>query len=381
MVRIRFAEDFKEQPATIKVIGVGGGGGNAINRMVEAGIKGVEFVSINTDAQALRKNLAPIKLQIGENLSRGLGVGGNPVLGQKAAQESQDLISEVVAGADMIFITAGLGGGTGTGAAPVVAEISKRTDILTVGVVTRPFEFEGRIRAQQAEAGVKNIRQFIDTLLVIPNERLFSIIDEQTTSQEAFSIADDVLRQAVQSISDVITTAGEINVDFADVRSIMTRAGEALMGIGESKGPDRAMSAARSAITSPLLENVAINGAKGLLVNITGNREVTLYEVKEAMSLIHASASPDAHVFYGQSIDESLEDFMKITVIATGFPPQKPARFIPKVRKKIWQYEDSFSNQIDESVELEEKVKVAGSLSDADLRKPAYLRMRCKKLK
>lgn len=321
-VRIKFTEDFKEQPAVIKVIGVGGAGGNAVNRMVDAGLRHVEFIAANTDAQDLRRNKAHVKIQIGEKLTRGLGVGGDPSRGKKAAEESADTIREVLTGADMVFITAGMGGGTGTGAAPLVAKIAKEMGALTVSVVSRPFDFEGRIRANQAENGVREMRSHVDTLLVIPNEKLFTVIDEKTTTSEAFRIADDVLRQAVQAITDVITTAGEINVDFADVRSIMTAAGEALMGIGEADGPNRAMEAAKSAIYSPLLENVVIDGAKGVLVNITGSRSVRFLEIKEAMRFIHAVVSPEAHVFYGQSFDEALSDKIKVTVIATGFPPR-----------------------------------------------------------
>lgn len=368
MVRIKFTEDFKEQPAVIKVIGVGGAGGNAINRMVEAGVRGVELIAANTDAQDLRRNLASVRVQIGDNLSRGLGVGGDPSKGRQAALESQEQIREVLSGADMVFITAGMGGGTGTGAAPIVAQVAKELGALTIGVVSRPFEFEGRIRAAQAEAGIKEIRAFVDTLLIIPNDRLFAIIDEKTPSHEAFRRADDVLRQAVQAISDLITTAGDINVDFADIRTVMRSAGEALMGIGEASGLHRALEAARMAVQSPLLENVTITGAKGAVVNITGDRSVTLAEIKEAMDFIHASVSPEAHVFYGQAYDDGLHEKLKITVIATGFPPRKHqswargaivgARDLPEMKA--------------------EKVPAAGS--PEDWLKPAYLRLKPRKL-
>ncbi|MFH1379575.1 MAG: cell division protein FtsZ [bacterium] len=373
---MRFVESFKEQPANIKVVGVGGGGGNAVNRMIDSGIRGVEFIVINSDAQDLRRNKAPMKIQIGDKMTRGLGVGGDPQKGSQAAIESKDAIKEAILGADMVFITSGMGGGTGTGAAPVIAEVAKECGILTVGIVTRPFEFEGKVRARQAEQGVKSLRSFTDTLLVIPNERLFSIINEKTSSYEAFRIADDVLRQGVQSITDVITTAGEINVDFADVRSIMTGAGEALMGIGEGEGLDRAVHAARQSISSPLLENVSIAGARGVLVNISGGRDITLYEIKEAMSLIHATASPESHVFYGQSIDETINDKIRITVIATGFPPQKPRRI-----------DTSSSQKFHDRVNRKEPAMAGVSnpafdqLQDSDLDRPAYLRMKCKKLK
>jgi cell division protein FtsZ len=320
MVRIRLSEKGTEQAAHIKVIGVGGGGSNAVNRMVSAGVRGVEFVTINTDAQALRRSVAEVRIQIGEQISRGLGVGGNPVIGQQAAEESRERIKEILIGSDMVFITAGMGGGTGTGAAPVVAEIARGLGILTVGVVTKPFEFEHRIRLSQAEEGIKNLRNFTDTLVVIPNEKLFTIVDDKTPIEDAFRIVDDVLRQAVQSIADVITTPGEINVDFADVKTIMKGSGEALMGMGEASGDGRAIEAASRAIRSPLLDDISIEGARGVLVNITGNRTTSMVEVREAMNLIKEVVSPEAHVFYGQVIDPNLDDRIKITVIATGFP-------------------------------------------------------------
>lgn len=377
MVRIKFVENFKEQHANIKVVGVGGGGGNAINRMIDFGIRGVEFIVINSDAQDLRHNKAPMKIQIGDNLTRGLGVGGDPKKGHNAAQGSREKIREAIVGADMVFITAGMGGGTGTGAAPVIAEVAKESNILTVGIVTRPFEFEGKVRSRQAEQGIKALRAVTDTLLVIPNERLFSIIDEKTTSYEAFRIADDVLRQGVQSITDVITTAGEINVDFADVRTIMTGAGEALMGIGEGEGEDRSIVAAKKSINSPLLENVSIVGARGVLVNISGGKDVTLYEVKEAMSLIHATVSPEAHVFYGQSIDEGLKTKIRITVIATGFPPQKPRRVETQNQTYFGEKTAPFSQPVPDR-KLNSFLQ---SLENSDLDRPAFLRVKCKKLK
>jgi len=326
MIRIRIADEHAEHPAVLKVVGVGGGGSNAVNRMIAAGIHGIEFVTINTDVQALRRSVAPVRIQIGEQISRGLGVGGNPTIGQQAAEESRERIKEMLQGTDMVFITAGMGGGTGTGAAPVIASVARSLGILTVGVVTKPFEFEHRIRLLQAEEGIKNLRNFTDTLIVIPNEKLFTIVDDKTPIEDAFRIVDDVLRQAVQAISDVITTPGEINVDFADVRTIMQGAGEALMGIGESSGPSRAIEAARRSISSPLLENVTVDGAKGVLVNITGNRSTSMMEVREAMTLIKESVSPEAHVFYGQVIDPNLDDRIKITVIATGFPVRKQVK-------------------------------------------------------
>ncbi len=310
----------KHLQANIKVIGVGGAGGNAVNRMITSGIQGVEFIVANTDAQALRSSQCGYKIQLGENLTKGLGVGGDPKRGRQAAEEDRELIKEALIGADMVFITAGMGGGTGTGGCPVVAEISKQLGALTVGVVTKPFMFEGPVRFSQAEQGLIELKDNVDTLIVIPNQRLFSIIDEGTLALDAFKVADDVLRQAVQSISDVITSSGMINVDFADVKSIMVGAGEALMGIGIEQGEQRAIKAAKSAITSPLLEDVSIKGAKGILVNITGSKGITMFEIKEAMEIIQESATSDANVFFGQAFDELLKDQVKITVIATGFP-------------------------------------------------------------
>ncbi|OGS10173.1 MAG: cell division protein FtsZ [Elusimicrobia bacterium RIFOXYB1_FULL_48_9] len=324
-MRIRPTNTNAERTANIKVVGVGGGGSNAVNRMISAGVHGVEFITINTDMQALRRSVAPTRVQIGEQISKGLGVGGNPSIGMQAAEESREQIKEVLVGADMVFITAGMGGGTGTGAAPVIANIVRSLGILTVGVVTKPFEFEHRTRLLQAEEGIKNLRNFTDTLIVIPNEKLFTIVDDKTPIEDAFRIVDDVLRQAVQSISDVITTPGEINVDFADVKTIMQGAGEALMGIGESSGDRKALEAARKAIMSPLLDDISIDGARGVLVNITGNKSTSMFEVREAMNLIKESVSPEAHVFYGQVIDANLDDRIKITVIATGFPANKHA--------------------------------------------------------
>lgn len=320
MVRIKMAPEPDDHPANLKVVGVGGGGSNAVNRMIQANIHGVEFVTINTDVQALRRSVAPVRIQIGEQVSRGLGVGGNPSIGQQAAEESRERIKEMLQGADMVFITAGMGGGTGTGAAPIVASVAKSLGILTVGVVTKPFEFEGRIRTLQADEGIKNLRNYTDTLIVIPNEKLFTIVDEKTPIADAFRIVDDVLRQSVQSITDVITVPGEINVDFADVKTVMQGAGEALMGIGEGTGPGRAVEAAEKAITSPLLEDISVDGARGVLVNITGNKGTSMVEVGAAMSRIKESVSPEAHVFFGLVIDENLDDHVKITVIATGFP-------------------------------------------------------------
>ncbi|HVE14591.1 MAG TPA: cell division protein FtsZ [Elusimicrobiota bacterium] len=327
MARIKCTEDFKQLRAVIKVIGLGGAGGNAVNRMAEAGLKDVELIAANTDAQALKSNRAPVRIQLGEETTRGLGVGGDPTKGRASAEESRDQLQEVLSGADLIFITAGMGGGTGTGVAPVAAEIARSTKALVIGVVTRPFEFEGRVRAAQAEAGIKELRGIVDSLLIIPNDRLFHVTDENAPTQEAFRKADEVLRQAIQSLSEVITTEGDINMDLNDIKAIMTGAGEALMGVGEAEGPDRAIEAARQAISSPLLENVSVDGAKGIIVNFVGaRRHLTLAVVKEAMEFVHRSASPDAKVKFGQVFDEDLGNRLRVTVVATGFPARRNAR-------------------------------------------------------
>lgn len=305
--------------ARIKVIGVGGGGGNAINTMITEGIRNVEFVAANTDIQALENNLASVKIQLGAGLTKGLGAGANPDIGRNSALEDQARISEVLDGADMVFVTAGMGGGTGTGAAPVIANIAREAGALTVGVVTKPFQFEGRRRLRQAEEGIRNLATAVDTLIIIPNQRLLAISGEQTTILEAFKKADEVLLYAVQGISDLITVPGLINVDFADVRTIMNGKGLALMGTGAATGPSRALEAAEMAISSPLLEDVSIEGATGILVNLTGGLDVTLAELNEALSLIEQAAHEDANIIFGNVIDESLRDEVKITVIATGF--------------------------------------------------------------
>ena len=307
-----------ENFAQIKVIGIGGGGNNAVNRMINAGLKGVEFISINTDKQALLLSKANSKIQIGEKLTKGLGAGANPDIGEKAANESKDEISQAIKGADMVFITAGMGGGTGTGAAPVVAQIAKEIGILTVGVVTKPFMFEGRKRAQYAERGIENLKSSVDTLVTIPNDRLLQVAEKKTTIVEAFKLADDVLRQGVQGISDLITIPGLINLDFADVKTIMLNTGLAHMGIGKASGDGRAEEATKKAIESPLLET-SIEGAKGVLLNITGGSELGLFEVDVAAGLIEKSADPDANIIIGAVIDEKLGDEIVITVIATGF--------------------------------------------------------------
>ena len=314
-----FDDNVVDQFAKIKVIGVGGGGSNAVNRMIELGLQGVEFIAVNTDAQALLHASAPKRMQIGEKLTRGLGAGARPEIGEKAAQESRDDILEALRGSDMVFVTAGMGGGTGTGAAPVVAECARELGALTVGVVTKPFTFEGPMRRKRAEAGIAALKQHVDTIITIPNDRLLQVVDKRTSIMKAFSIADDVLRQGVKGISDLIAVPGLINLDFADVRSIMTNAGAALMGIGEASGENAAVDAARAAVNSPLLET-GIDGAHGIILNITGAADnLTMYEVGEASTTIQESADPDANIIFGASIDDTLGDTVRVTVVATGF--------------------------------------------------------------
>jgi cell division protein FtsZ len=305
--------------AKIKVIGVGGGGGNAVNRMIQAGIKGVEFLVANTDLQAMRHALAPVKLQIGGKLTKGLGAGANPEVGKQAALEDTDRILEALSGADMIFITTGMGGGTGTGAAPIIASLAAELGALTVAVVTKPFGFEGKRRRVQAEHGIRALRDTVDTLITIPNERLLNFVERGTSLNDAFKIADDILRQAVQGISDLITVPGEINLDFADVKTIMHGMGMALMGTGVSTGEHRAVEAAQRAISSPLLEEASIEGAKGVLINVTGGHDMTLFEVHEAASIIQEAADEEANIIFGTVIDPNMKDEIKVTVIATGF--------------------------------------------------------------
>ncbi|MGH9381607.1 MAG: cell division protein FtsZ [Thermoanaerobaculia bacterium] len=306
-------------PARIKVIGVGGGGSNAVNRMMERRLGGIEFISANTDVQALRKCKAPVKLQLGPQLTRGLGAGGDPEMGRKSALEDTERILSLLDGSDMVFLTAGLGGGTGTGALPVFASLATEVEALTVAVVTLPFGFEGKRRMELALQGMEHLAKAVDTLITIPNERLLQFVERGTSLGEAFRIADDVLGQAVQGISDLIVVPGEINVDFADVKTIMTEMGMALMGTGVAKGENRAVESAQRAISSPLLEETSIEGAKGVLLNISGGRDLTLHEVAEAARIVAERVDPDANIISGMVIDEALEDEMKVTVIATGF--------------------------------------------------------------
>lgn len=321
-----------EQFAQIKVIGVGGGGNNAINRMVEGGLKGVEFLAVNTDKQALFLSKANMKIQIGDKLTKGLGAGSDPDIGQKAAEENRDEIAEALKGSDMVFVTAGMGGGTGTGAAPVVASVAKELGILTVGVVTKPFTFEGRKRMVQAERGIAQLKENVDTLIIIPNDRLLQVIQKNTSMVEAFKMADDILRQGVQGISDLIAVPGLVNLDFADVKTIMLNTGIAHMGTGRATGENRAEEAAKQAVHSPLLET-SIEGARGVLLNITGGADLGLLEVNAAAELVQKSADPEANIIFGAVIDESLNDELLITVIATGFDRGLGSINIPTAKK------------------------------------------------
>src|SRR5689334_14737958 len=322
MKRLRLRlEDESHAGARIKVIGVGGGGSNAVNRMVHSGLEGVEFIVANTDLQALRMNAATTKLQIGAKLTKGLGAGADPNVGRQAALEDTENIIQALDGADMIFVTTGLGGGTGTGAAPVIASLASELGALTVAVVTKPFKFEGKKRQLQAERGLEALRDCVDTIITIPNERLLTIIDRNTPLTEAFATADDVLRQAIQGISDLILVPGLINLDFADVKTIMSGMGLAMMGTGIAEGPDRAMEAARKAISSPLLEGASVNGSRGVIINVTGGPDLSLCEVSDASTIVQEAADEDANIIFGAVVDPNLEGYVKITVIATGFGP------------------------------------------------------------
>jgi cell division protein FtsZ len=321
--------------AKIKVIGVGGGGNNAVNTMIEAGIHGVEFVTANTDRQALLNNQAPVRIQLGGTLTKGLGAGANPDVGREAALEDREQIAAALEGADMVFVTAGMGGGTGTGAAPVIAQIARSLGALTVGVVTKPFFFEGNRRRRHADSGIIALRDAVDTLITVPNERLLNITDERTSMMEAFKKADQVLLHAVQGISDLITLHGVVNVDFADVRTIMMDQGIALMGSGRSSGPRRALEAATQAVSSPLLEDVSIEGAMGILINVTGGPAMTLFEINEASSLIQKAADEDANIIFGAVVDERMGDDLKVTVIATGFDRAEGRRGVPGIGKDV----------------------------------------------
>ena len=321
-------ETMMDGAATIKVIGVGGAGNNAVNRMIEAGIKGVDFIAVNTDRQALQKSKASAKIQIGEKITRGLGAGANPDIGAQSAEENKSEIAETLRGADMVFVTAGMGGGTGTGAAPIVAQAAKEMGILTIGVVTKPFTFEGKKRLSQAERGIESLKSKVDTLVVIPNDKLLQIIDRKTSIVEAFKMADDVLRQGVQGISDLIAVPGLVNLDFADVKTIMLNTGIAHMGVGRASGESRAEDAAKQAIQNPMLES-SIEGAKGIIINITGGPNLGLHEVNTAAELVQRSVDPEANIIFGAVIDESLDEDIVITVIATGFETKPKIGTVP----------------------------------------------------
>ena len=350
--------------ATIKVIGVGGAGNNAVNRMVESGIRGVEFISVNTDRQALQESKAGAKIQIGEKITRGLGAGANPDIGAQSAEESKAEIAEVLRGADMVFVTAGMGGGTGTGAAPIVAAAAKEMGILTIGVVTKPFTFEGKKRLSQAERGIESLKGKVDTLVVIPNDKLLQIIDRKTSIVDAFKMADDVLRQGVEGISDLIAVPGLVNLDFADVKTIMLNTGMAHMGIGMASGENRAEDAAKQAIQSPLLET-SIEGARGVIINITGGPDLGLHEVNTAAELVQRSVDPEANIIFGAVIDENMGDDISITVIATGFEQEMPISTIG-VAEKVTKAWDKKINSI--------PVSTDSSSNSSDLDIPSFLR-------
>lgn len=357
-------ERMMDGTATIKVIGVGGAGNNAVNRMVESGIRGVEFISVNTDRQALQESKAGTKIQIGEKITRGLGAGANPDIGAQSAEENKSEIAEVLRGADMVFVTAGMGGGTGTGAAPIVAAAAKEMGILTIGVVTKPFTFEGKKRLSQAERGIESLKGKVDTLVVIPNDKLLQIIDRKTSIVDAFKMADDVLRQGVQGISDLIAVPGLVNLDFADVKTIMLNTGMAHMGVGRASGENRAEDAAKQAIQSPMLES-SIEGARGVIINITGGNNLGLHEVNTAAELVQRSVDPEANIIFGAVIDESMGEEISITVIATGFEKESPITTIGVVDKvtKAW---DKKINSIPSSTE--------STSNNNDLDIPSFLR-------
>jgi cell division protein FtsZ len=360
--------------AVIKVVGIGGGGVNAVNRMIDVGLKGVEFIAINTDAQALLMSDADVKLDIGRELTRGLGAGADPQIGRQAAEEHREEIEEVLKGADMVFITAGKGGGTGTGGAPIVAEISKSQGALTIGVVTRPFSFEGRQRAVKAEQGIANLKEKVDTLIVIPNDRLLDVGSVTTSVLEAFRMADEVLLQGVQGITDLITTPGLINLDFADVKAVMTDAGSSLMGIGQARGESRAAEAARAAISSPLLE-ASIEGARGVLLNIAGGSDLGLFEVNEAATIISEAAHPDANIIFGAVVDDTLGDEVRVTVIAAGFDRwgQREAEDLVRPEENIFSIPDVGGDREPAFLGETERERLVFDADD-DLEVPSFLR-------
>jgi cell division protein FtsZ len=370
--------------AAIRVIGVGGAGGNAINRMIGGGLSGCDFIAANTDMQALGASSASIRLQIGSTVTRGLGSGGNPEVGRRAVEESRDQIAEALEGSDMVFVTAGMGGGTGTGAAPIVAEIAKELGALTVGVVTKPFEFEGRQRGRLANEGLQTLKERVDTLIVIPNQRLLSIVQRDTRLSDAFRLADDVLLQATRGISDLIAVPGLVNLDFADVRTVMSKMGDALMGCGRAEGENRAADAARQAVTSPLLEEVSISGAKGVLVNITGGEDLTLSDVNDATSIIYEAAGDEVNLFFGAVIDPEYDNKIQVTVIATGIgksqasvveaPKAERAAPEPPVRLEALDLDRPAYRRGHREERSEPAKRVIRSFIDDDLETPTFLR-------
>lgn len=366
--------------AKMKVIGVGGAGGNAINRMIESDLKGVEFITTNTDLQALERTKAPQRIQIGARLTKGLGAGSDPELGRKAIEEERELVEEALSGADMVFIMAGMGGGTGTGASPLIAEISKQLGSLTVGVVTKPFHFEGKKRMKRAEMGIEELKEKVDTLIVIPNQRLITLVSKETSLLEAFKLADDVLLHATKGISDLITIPGLINLDFADVKMVMSEMGDALMGTGSGSGEGKAKEAAQGAISCPLLDEVSISGAKGLLINITGGSDLSLNEVSEATSVVHEAAGSEANIIFGAVIEENISEEIRVTVIATGL---NQAHFSPKPEPKVVDFFNPKLNSLERPAYLrkkeikeddELKKESFGSFSPDDLEVPTFLR-------
>ena len=378
-LRVDFSDDLREG-AKIKVIGVGGGGGNAVNRMIAADVQGVDFLVANTDAQALQASKAPVKIQLGAKLTKGLGSGGNPEIGRRAALEDTDKIIEVLEGADMVFVTSGLGGGTGTGGAPIVASLAREMGALTVAVVTKPFAFEGKRRMMQAEGGLAELSQAVDTVICIPNERLMQFVDKGTSFFEAFRIADDILRQGVQGISDIITITGIINRDFADIKAIMEGMGYAVMGTAVASGENRAVEATNRAIASPLLEDASINGAQGILLNITGSSKLTLYEVHEASTIVQKAAAENANIIFGAVEDEGMGDAVKVTVIATGIKADRMGlKALPALSPAVRTAQQSVRALLAKKEKLPVETppaQVTSEISQDDLEVPAFIRRR-----
>ncbi|WP_423224071.1 cell division protein FtsZ [Candidatus Amarolinea aalborgensis] len=368
-------QGYVENVAQIKVLGIGGGGSNAVNRMIDAGIQGVEFIAVNTDAQALMLSQAPQRLRIGDKLTKGLGSGGNPEIGMKAAEESTEDIQALVKGADMVFVTAGIGGGTGTGAAPVIARVARDMGALTIGVVTKPFSFEGSRRMRSADEGIARLKEHVDTLIVIPNDRLLQVVDKKASIETAFRTADDVLRQGIQGISELITVPGLINLDFADVRTIMSEGGSALMAIGRAKGENRAKEAAEQAIHSALLD-VSIDGAQGILFNVTGGPDLTLFEVNEAAEIVRAGVHPEANIIFGAVIDPTMTDEIRITVIATGFEAahamRRPANTAQVLRADARQAQPATSSSTTQAIPFPSRTFSRDKLDEV----PAFIRRR-----